>query len=492
MRASLLSTTSETPGALDRPAAADIDRSCRWPFLALVLPAVCWLVLGTLLSLIVAIKFHSAGFLADSPWLTLGRLRPAATNCFLFGFASPTAMGVALWLLCRLGAVRLGFQWPLVVAAKLWHLGVLVGVWALLAGASTGFEWLEMPRYAAGILFVAYTLYGVCALSTFAVRQERELYPSQWFLLVALFWFPWVYSAANYLLVLDPVRGALQAAVAAWYSGNFLGMWLAPVCLAVIYYFVPKLTGQPLHSRELAAFAFWTLVFFGGFAGLASLTGGPVPRWLPSVGTAGTICMLVPLVSHALNWHWTNAGNSNAWRHDAILRFLLFGAACFLLHGLLSVVFAFPPISRITGLTYANVGRAYLALHGFVASVLFGAAYYILPRVLGAAWPKPQWIGRHFTLAAAGSLLLFVSLTAGGIAQGAKLANPNIPFLAIMQGTIPFIGMSTLGVLLLLGGQLLFLGNVHLLMWGFCRPVWQAICAECCPGFAAVKAGGKP
>src|SRR5262245_15072589 len=226
MRASLLSTSPEMPAALDRPAAAEIDSSCRWPFLALLLPAVCWLVVGTVLSLVVAIKFHSAGFLADSPWLTLGRLRPAAMNCFLFGFASPVAMGVALWLLCRLGAVKLVFQWPLYVAGRFWNLGVLVGVWAILGGASKGFEWLEIPRYAASILFVSYVLYGVCAVATFAARNERVLFPSQWFLLAALFWFPWIYSAANYLLVLDPVRGTLQAAVGAWYAGNFLGLWL--------------------------------------------------------------------------------------------------------------------------------------------------------------------------------------------------------------------------------------------------------------------------
>src|SRR5262249_21765693 len=92
----------ESSGESTLPSASEIDASGRWPLLLLFVSAAFWLVLGTFLNLIVAIKFHSAGFLADCPWLTVGRLRPAAMNCFLFGFASQASMGVALWLFCRL------------------------------------------------------------------------------------------------------------------------------------------------------------------------------------------------------------------------------------------------------------------------------------------------------------------------------------------------------------------------------------------------------
>src|SRR2546426_6541507 len=128
----------ESGGPVDRPSAAEIDASCRWPLLLLIVPAVLWLVTGTLLALIAAIQSHGPGFLADYPWLTLGRLRPAATNCFLFGFASQASLAVGIWLLCRLGAVRLAFGWPIMVAGKLWDLAMTVGILGILAGASTG------------------------------------------------------------------------------------------------------------------------------------------------------------------------------------------------------------------------------------------------------------------------------------------------------------------------------------------------------------------
>src|SRR5437867_9258354 len=132
--------------AAERPdAAAEIDVSCRWPLLLLFISGVSWLVFGTLLALISCIKLHAPDFLADHAWLTLGRVRPAAMNSFLYGFASQAAFGVMLWLMCRLGGVKLFFPWPVMVAWKFWNIGVTVGVLAILAGASTGFEWLEMP-----------------------------------------------------------------------------------------------------------------------------------------------------------------------------------------------------------------------------------------------------------------------------------------------------------------------------------------------------------
>ena len=204
----------------DSGSVAAIDASSRWPLLVLFGHALFWLVLSTVISLVVAIKFHKGDFLADSAWLTLGRLRPAATHTFLYGFASQASIGVALWLLCRLGGVRFLYIWPAVVAGKLWNFAVLVGFVAILMGKSTGFEWLEMPRYAAGLLFVAYLILGLTAAGTFASRRSRELYPSQWFILAGLFCFPWIFSASTSLLLLDPVRGTLQAAVSAWHTGG--------------------------------------------------------------------------------------------------------------------------------------------------------------------------------------------------------------------------------------------------------------------------------
>src|SRR5262245_11563866 len=175
----MIAPSSTLPGSGAPTAPAAIDASGRLPMFALVGGAALWLVLSSLLVLIASIKFHSPNFLAGSAWLSYGRVFPASTNALVYGFAIPAGLAVGLWLLARLGRVTLTQPWLIAVAAKLWHLGVLVGLLGILRGDSTGFEWLEMPRYAAVILFVAFLWIAFPAFAAHHSRSERQLYPSQ-------------------------------------------------------------------------------------------------------------------------------------------------------------------------------------------------------------------------------------------------------------------------------------------------------------------------
>ena len=83
--------------------------------------------------------------------LSYGRVFPASQFLLVYGFCIPAGLGVGLWLLARLGRVELANPLLVTIGGKLWHLGVLVGLIAILAGEATGHEWLEMPRYASVI-----------------------------------------------------------------------------------------------------------------------------------------------------------------------------------------------------------------------------------------------------------------------------------------------------------------------------------------------------
>src|SRR5271170_1945431 len=220
---------------------SQIDSSCRVPLLVLFGGAALWLVVGLFLALIASIKFHAPDFLADCPLFTYGRVQPAANDLILYGFAIPAALGVILWIFARLSQVELVLPMVPFAAANLWHLGVLIGFVGILLGNSTGFTWLEFPRPATPLLFVAFVLIAVSAVATFGQRQERALYPSHWFLLAALLWFPWIYSTANLFLIGWPVRGVAQAVIAWWYGDNLLLVWLTLVGLGIAFYFLPKL-----------------------------------------------------------------------------------------------------------------------------------------------------------------------------------------------------------------------------------------------------------
>jgi cytochrome c oxidase cbb3-type subunit 1 len=474
--------SSANPGGVARypVAPAEIDASCRLPLVVLFLSAAVWLVIGSAFALIASIKFHAPDFLADSAWLTYGRVHPTSLNCMLYGFCLPAGLGVALWLLARLGRTRLALPGLVAAGAVCWNLGVAAGVGGILAGASTGFENLEMPPYAARLVFLGYLMIVLWAVVTFHQRRERQLFVSQWFLFAALFWFPWIYSTADLLLLTFRARGMAQAVIAWWYSNNLLVVWLGLVGLAAIFYFVPKLTGRELHSRYLALLTFWMLILFGSWGGIPE--GASVPSWMPVLSAVATGLGVIPVVAVALNLHGTLGGQCSKLMAHPSLRFIGFGVVAFVVGGLMSAAGALSEVSHVAHFTWFTVARGLLNTYGFFVMVIFGAVYYIVPQLLGLEFLSARLVRAHFWTAAAGILLFVVPLAAGGIVQGFKLQHPNIPFTDIAHGTLPFLRASTMGDLLIALGHLMFLVNLAGLVIQFYRAravsAWAAATAE--------------
>jgi cytochrome c oxidase cbb3-type subunit 1 len=489
---SVISTPSQPssadPGGMMRSPAlsADIDASCRLPLMVLFLSAAVWLVLGSAFALAASLKFHAPDFLADCAGLTYGRVRPASFNCMLYGFCMPAGLGVALWLLARLGRTRLALPGLITVGAVCWNLGVAMGVGGILTGGSTGFENLEMPSYAARLVFLGYLMMVVWGALTFHQRRERQLYVSQWFLFAALFWYPWVYSTADLLLLTFRVRGMAQAVIAWWYSENLLVVWLGLVGLAAVFYFIPKLTGRDLHSRYLALLTFWMLILFGSWGGIPE--SAPVPAWMPVSSAVATGLGLIGTVAVALNMHRTLGGQCSRLLAHPSLRFIGFGLVAFIVGGLMSAAGALSEVSQVTRFTWFTAARGLLNYYGFFAMVMFGAVYYIVPQLTGVEFPSAKLVRAHFWVATAGTLLVVVPLAAGGIVQGLKLQHADIAFTDIARGTLPFLRASTTGDLLIALGHLMFLGNLAGLVIRFYRAravsAWVAATAEIKPAEA--------
>jgi len=449
----------------------EIDASCRFPVLVFFLSAAIWFSVSAILGLLVSIKLHSSGFLADCSWLTYGRIRPVQLDAMVYGFAVPAAFGVMLWLFCRLGRARLAAPGVLLLAAKIWNIGVLIGSIGILAGDSTGVEWLEYPRYALPFLLIAYALIGIWAALTFHARRQQQLYPSQWYLLAALFWFAWIFSAAQLLLVCAPVRGVVQICVNAWYASNLLNVWLSAVGLGAIFYFIPKLTGRPLYSYYFALLAFWGIALFGGW-GLLPVN-APLPSWIPALSAVMSIAMILPILAVVLNLRGTLAGYRGT-TPNPILSLIVFGALSFVLAQSMNVLSAIRPVNLLLAFTYFNAAQTHWMLVGFFGSAIFGAIYYVVPLVLDAEPFAAKKI-RLNALALFGGVILYGgALALGGIFQGLNLNNPDVAFPDVVKGTLPFLHISTLGSLLIVVAGLLLSFN---LVSVACR----ALCA-CCNG----------
>jgi cytochrome c oxidase cbb3-type subunit I len=286
------------------------------------------------------------------------------------------------------------------------------------------------------------------------------VYVSQWYLLAALFWFPWLYSIAQIMLIFEPARGTVQALVNWWFAHNVLGLWFTPIGLASIYYFLPKILGKPIHSYYLSVLGFWSLAIFYNWAGVHHLIGGPVPAWALSAGIAASLMMVIPVVVTAINHHLTMVGSFSVLRSSPALRFTVFGGVNYTIVSLIGSSMAIRSVNEITHFTHFTVAHAHQGLYGFFTMVMFGAIYYMLPRLLLKEWPSAALIRTHFWAAAIGITIYWIGLSIGGWIQGLEMRDSGIPFLEVARHTLPYLFARSVAGILLTIGHLAFAVNL--------------------------------
>ena len=466
----------------------EIDASARWPVTVFLASGLFWLIVGGALQLAANIQLHTPSFLADCAWFTHGRLAPAAQNALVYGWGFNAAFAFGLWLMARLSATTLRHGGWLFVAAKFWNLGVTLGLGGILAGYSTSFELLEMPRYVSLLLLGAYALIGVWGVTTFSIRNTEAIYASQWYLFGAAFWFPWIYSLAQVMLFSAPVRGVLQPVVNAWYVHNLYGLWFLPVALAAIYYLLPKLLGRPVSQYYLAPLAFWWFVIATAVAGGARLVGAPVPVWIPTLGTVANMALVLPAVIFGLNFLGTLSGRAGAVGGSLSLRFVLLAVAGFFVNTVVNMLLSLHGFAEVAQFTLFGVLRDWSAFYATFTVALFGAAYFFLPRVTGKAWRSSALVQAHFGATVLGVILVVIGCAAGGWQQGTLLGNAAVPFGDITAALTGWHTLNTVGLGVLLVGHLAFLINFA---WIACPISSQGTAAVTIPVPPALSLAGK-
>ena len=459
------------PADNNQVCSAKIDASCRVPLLALFGGAALWLVLGLVFAIIASLTFHNPDIFAGCSCLTYGHVQAVANDLLVYGFAIPAALGVMLWIFARLSQTELELPLVPVIAANLWHLGVFCGVATILGGGSSGYTWLEFPRVSAALLGVSFVLIAISAVTTFAQRQERELYPSHWFLLASLLWFPWIYSTANlFLVTTHPVRGVTQGVINWWYADNLIFVWLGLVGLGTAFYFIPKISGQPLKSRFYALFAFATLIVFGTWVGIPG--GAPVPAWLPTTSAFASFMLIIPIVAVAVVLVMTLSG-AKVSPAGGTYSYMRFGSVMFLVSGLMLMALNRPGHGKILEFTWFGQAQVQLQILGFAMMILAGAINEILPRMMGAELPFKKFPQLQYFLSLFGVLIFVVSLAVAGVWQGNAVYDPAAAKFPLM--------ISTAGLLLLLLGSGLMLLNIFVM-----TIKWKIALAK--TAFAAVTA----
>jgi len=462
-------TVSAAAGDAEQLERARIDASTRVPVLMFYASAMVWLLIGTLLAGFVSFKLHSPDWFSDVSFLTWGRLRPVHMNVMIYGWASMAAMGTAIWLMARLCRTTLRHPLLIVTGIWFWNIGVLIGVIGIVMGYSTGYDWLEFPPYAALVLFVAYALIISWAVMMFRFRRGDQIYITQWYLLGAFLWFPWLYSAAQAMLFVVPVQGVMQAAVGWWYANNLLFLWFGAIGLGTAYYMIPKVIGRPVYSYHLATIGFWTYALFSSWTGMQRLVDGPFPAWMITASIAATILTIIPVATVGLNHHMTMQGYFPVMRYSPTLRFTVFGAMSYTVFSVVGILISLRSTARYLHFSQASIAYSHIGLYAFFTMIMFGSMYYIVPRLVGREWRYATLIKLHFWSSAYGVGLMSLMLLVGGLTQGADQDDTSMTFIESVASVLPYLRGRTVAALLLTISHFIFAFHFGLMLFGLGR-----------------------
>ena len=439
-----------------------VEASLRGPFLLFFVSAVVWLLAASVLGVIGALDLASSvGVLRDCAWFTPGRILTAQQDLFVYGWGFNAFFALNLWLLSQLGRFEFRNGWLAQLGGVAWNLALTYGVARVFAGEMSGYRLLDFPREVGPVLAVAFLLAGFWPIVAFARRPSGHTFASQWFVVGASFAFPLVYLLAQLLVLWQPASGVVQAIAHSWFVANLLQLWFGASALAAIYYFLPKVLERTLTGYYLAPVAFWTFFLFAGWTGPAALVGSPVPLWLQSTGVVAAAMMLIPVIIVAINILGTlssQGGWARAW-NDTTLRFVSFGAVAFTLAGVLGGVFAFRSLSAVVRFTSFATGLEQLLVYGCASMVVFGASYFILPRLTGALWPSAKLVHLHFWATALGFLAALVAWLVGGWQNGQLLANPAVAYADVLRAGSSWCLVLKISAVLVLVGHVAFALN---------------------------------
>ena len=454
---------TNAPTHADQAEVTSVEAHGRLPLLFLLAFASVWLVASGVFGLIASIQLHTPGFLAECSLLSYGHSSALAETSFVYGWFANAGLGLALWVLGRLGGEPLrGTRWA-VIGTLFWNVSLAFGLVGIAAGHETGFALFQLPRYVDLILVFSYGAIALPGILAWTGRRRTTTFASQWYAVAALYLFPWLFTLAQVMLLWAPVRGVLQAVVAGWFAQGAWTLWLAPLALASAYYVVPRSTGRVLPGYEFAPIGFWTLLVIGSWTGGRHLIGGPVPAWIPTLAIVSCSLVLFHFAVAFLNLKGAIGAGSSA------LKFVAFGLLFYVLSGVADAVTAIRDVAVVTQFTYADQAIQQLALYGGGSLLLLGGVYFALPRLTGDS--ESGLAPAHLTVTVLGVALLVGSLGIAGWVQGKDLLDPAIGFDTIALHTRQWLLSATAAQGILLVGNTFF--AVALL-----RSALRALCSE--------------
>ncbi|QDU62988.1 hypothetical protein Pan216_38620 [Planctomycetes bacterium Pan216] len=387
-----------------------------------------------------------------------GRWRMVHTNAIAYGFLSNAFLGVLHWSIPRLTmkpVLSVALSWFIFVA---WQGIVLATAIGILYGQAQAVEWGETPVWIdpvaqLGLLLVCFNF------GAPIVAMRGPMYVSLWYFGAAFVWTFLNYAMGNFLpQYFIPGTGA--GAIMGLFIHDLVGLWVTPIGWGMMYYFVPILLKRPIWSHGLSLVGFWGLAFFYPLTGVHHFLYTPIPMFLQYGAVISTIAVEFVVTTVVINFFGTIWGVARKnLRENIPIRWFYTGMVLYFVTCFQCAFQTTLTFQKIIHFSDWVVGHAHLVMLGVFGFWVIGVMVYLFPRLLGTEWWSRSLLEWQFWLMVSGKILMFITLTIGGLVEGFAWYNLT-PWIETVTMAVPFWAFRAFTGVLIYVGNLLFLINI--------------------------------
>ena len=423
-------------------------------------------------------------------YTNFSRLRPLHTDSVAFGFTVSGIFATWFYVGQRVLKVSMAESKFLMFVGKLqfwlYVIGVAAAVVSLFMGYTTSKEYAEFEWPVDIAIVVVWVLWGVSIFGLIGIRREKSLYISVWYYIATFLGVAMLYlfnnmevptmlatSAAgetgigNWFHSVSMYAGTNDALVQWWYGHNAVAFVFTVPIIAMIYYFLPKESGQAIYSYKLSLLSFWGLMFVYLWAGGHHLLFSTVPDWMQTMGSVFSVILILPSWGSAINMLLTMKGEWQQVAASPLIKFMVLASTFYMFSTLEGPIQAIKSVNAIAHFTDWIVGHVHDGTLGWVGFMIIAALYHMAPRVFKRELYSKSLMAAQFWIQTLGIVLYFTSMWIAGITQGMmwrahdEFGNLAYSFIDTVDVLHPYYALRGTGGLLYLLGFVMFAYNIY-------------------------------
>ena len=434
-------------------------------------------------------------------YTNFSRLRPLHTDGVAFGFTVSGIFATWFYVGQRVLKVSMAESKFLMFIGKLqfwlYVIGVAAAVVSLFMGYTSSKEYAEFEWPIDITIVVVWVLWGVSIFGLIGIRREKSLYISIWYYIATFLGVAMLYlfnnmevptmlatSAAgetgigDWMHSVSMYAGTNDALVQWWYGHNAVAFVFTVPIIAMIYYFLPKESGQAIYSYKLSLLSFWGLMFVYLWAGGHHLLYSTVPDWMQTMGSIFSVVLILPSWGSAINMLLTMKGEWQQVAASPLIKFMVLASTFYMFSTLEGPIQAIKSVNAIAHFTDWIVGHVHDGTLGWVGFMIIAALYHMAPRVFKRELYSKGLMAAQFWIQTLGIVLYFTSMWIAGITQGMmwrahdEFGNLAYSFMDTVDVLHPYYALRGTGGLLYLLGFFMFAYNIYKTMSA--RPVEES------------------